>query len=218
MTSDLRWRIITLQAVLVAALAFGAGFMFWASGYVQSNVSTQLKAQQIVFPKKGDPSITPAALTPCAILAKGATCPIPTGPSVGQANSAAMTKYAGQTMTTGDQAQVWANSFIQVHLSDMGMTYAQASAKALANPGNAQYQTLADTIFKGESLRGMLLNAYGWWSLGSYTALAAIGAALGAVVVFFTLIYEALLAYRSRTVPAPKAVVTPLPRHAEPAL
>jgi hypothetical protein len=201
MTSELRWRIMTLQAVLVLILAVGAGFLFWALNYTHSSVRTQLVAQSITFPAKGDPSISAAALTPCASLAKNATCPIATGASVGRANAAAMAKYAGQVMTTGEQAQTYANNFMQVHLADMGYTYSGISALALKNPGNASYQNLANTIFKGTTLRGMLLNAYGWWSMGTYAGDAAIGVLLAAFAVFGAFLFELLAATRKVAFP-----------------
>jgi len=208
MTSELRWRVMTLQATLVLVLACGAGFLFWASNYTHSTIRDQLAAQSITFPAKGSASISAAALTPCATLAKGSVCPIGTGPSVGLANHNAMTKYAGVVMTTGDQAEVWANSFIQVHLSDIGYTYSGISELALTQPTNANYQTIDDTIFKGTTLRGMLLNAYGWWTVGTYTEYAAIGAVVAALVVLGAFIFELLVAVRAfGTSPAQRKVV-----------
>ena len=194
MTPALRWRIISLQVLLVIVFVFAAGFMFWAGNFTHSQITDQMKAQSISFPAKGDPSISAGALTPCANLAKGATCPIPTGPSVGQANASAMAKYAGQDMTTGDQAQTYANSFIQVHLADMGYTYSQISALVLAHPNNTTYQTVDATIFKGTTLRSMLLNAYGWWTVGTYAILASAGMLVAALVVLGALIYEVAFA------------------------
>jgi hypothetical protein len=190
MTPELRWRIISLQVLLVLVFAFAAGFLFWAGNFSHSQITDQLKAQSITFPVKGDPGISAPALTPCTSLAKGATCPIATGAAVGKANAGAMAKYAGQVMTTGDQAQTYANSFLQVHLSDMGYTYSGISGLALAHPNNTTYQTLAATIFKGTTLRGMLLNAYGWWTIGTYALYAALGMIFAALVVLGALIYE----------------------------
>lgn len=191
MTSGLRFRIITLQVVLVAVLAFAAGFMFWGSSYVHSTITSQLKAQQIVFPSAGSAEITPKALTP-----KGGTI------AQGRFNSQQMNRYAGQTLTNGNQAKVWADSFIAVHLSEMGMTYSQASTASMKNPNNANLQTLVATIFKGTTLRGMLLNSYGWWQVGDYTGMAAVLATLGAVVVFLTLVFESVLAWKERAAAA----------------
>ena len=59
-----------------------------------------------------------------------------------------------------------------------GQTYAQLSAKALAAPNDTKLAGTVATVFKGETLRSMLLNAYGWWKVSQITyiiALAALG-------------------------------------------
>ena len=72
-----------------------------------------------------------------------------------------VSQYAGQQLLTGSQAKVYANDFIRVHLSEMpyGGVYAKASGAALKDPKNAQLQTVVNTIFKGTTLRGLVLNA-----------------------------------------------------------
>ncbi len=174
MTSELRWRIMSLQAVMVIIFAIGAGFLFWASAYSHSTVTDELKAQQIVFPTKTNAEFK--AL-----------------PAV---NQKAMAPYAGQTMTTGDQARTYANNFIKVHLGEMGMTYSQASLAAMTHPKNLKLQNLVATIFKGTTLRSMLLNAYGWWTVGTYAGLAAIVALLAAIGVCGAFLFELLVAMR----------------------
>ena len=57
-----------------------------------------------------------------------------------------------------------------------GQTYAQLSGKALAQPGNTALQGQVATVFKGETLRSMLLNAYGWWKVSQITYIIALGA------------------------------------------
>jgi hypothetical protein len=46
-----------------------------------------------------------------------------------------------------------------------GKTYSQLSAQAMAQPGNTKLAGLVATVFKGETPRSMLLNAYGWWKV-----------------------------------------------------
>ena len=82
-----------------------------------------------------------------------------------------MNQYAGQVMTTGPQAEVWANNFIKIHLSKMP-TYDAASALSMANPTSTADANTVATVFKGTTLRSMLLNAYGWWTIGSYALFA----------------------------------------------
>lgn len=181
MNTGLRWRIIILQVAMVAVFAFCAGFLFWAGNFTHNYVHDELSAQNIVFPVATSPAIK--------------ALPV--------ADANAMKQYAGQTMTNGNQAETYANHFIKVHLGEMGMTYSQASAKALANPTNTKLQTLVATLFKGETLRGMLLNSWGWWTVGTYAFYAAIGMTIAAVAVFAALAFEALLAYRRREAPTP---------------
>jgi hypothetical protein len=82
-----------------------------------------------------------------------------------------VSQYAGQQMLTGQQAEAYADHFIAVHIATMtgGQTYAQLSGQALAQPDNAKLQAQVATVFKGETLRSMLLNAYGWWKVSQIT-------------------------------------------------
>jgi hypothetical protein len=150
----------SVGAVLTAVLVIGAVLALWGYNFANSNVHDQLAAQQIFFPKAGSPALASPEI----------------GPYLNQ--------YAGQQLTTGAQAEAYADHFIAVHLKEVadGKTYAQVSALALADPTNTALQAQVNTLFKGETLRGMLLNAYAFWQLGQialYTAIAAFaGAAL----------------------------------------
>jgi hypothetical protein len=50
-----------------------------------------------------------------------------------------------------------------------GKTYSQLSAQAQAQPNNTKLAAEVSTVFKGETLRSMLLNAYGWWKVSQLT-------------------------------------------------
>ena len=74
-----------------------------------------------------------------------------------------------------------------------GKTYSQLSAASLAQPGNTALAGQVSTVFKGETLRSMLLNAYGWWKVSQITyiiSLTAFGlgavAGLGSIFLFVT--------------------------------
>jgi hypothetical protein len=176
MSKEIRIRIITLQAVMVLVFGFCAGFLYWGNGFVNGMIHDQLAAQQIYFPAQGS-----AALK--ALPAQDA---------------AAMQKYAGQQLTTGDQAQVYSEHFIGVHLKDVagGQTYAQVSAGAQANPQNTKLAGQVQTLFRGETLRGLLLNAWGWSQVALYALYAAIGLTVAAVAVFCALAFEVAMAVR----------------------
>ena len=179
MTAGLRWRVITLQIVLVCTLAFTSGFLYWASGFTHSYVHDELTAQQITFPPASSPAIK--------------ALPAP--------DAQAMTQYAGQALSTGDQAQTYANHFIAVHLREIGggKTYSQVSALSLANPKDAKLAGEVQTLFRGETLRGLLLNAWGWWTVGSYALYAAVGLTVATIAVLLALLFELFVAPQRAT-------------------
>ena len=172
MTRGMRWRILTLQAVLFLILGLGAGLMFWAATFTQGYVHDELVAQQITFPTTDSAGFT----------------------ALPQADQDAMRPYAGQQMTNGDQAKVYANNFINVHLHEIGggKTYSQFPASGLT----PQQQATKTTLFQGETLRGLLLNAWGWWTVGTIALYAAIGMAVAALIVVFAFFFEAIIAPR----------------------
>ncbi len=135
---------------IVVALVVAGGLLTWGHSFVNSNVHNQLSQQQIYFPPnaafahpKAGTEITPSMI-----------------PSVSQ--------FAGQQLLTGEQAKVYANDFIAVHLSEMpyGGVYSKVSAAALANPKNAQLAQVKQTVFTGTTLRGLLLEAYAFSTVG----------------------------------------------------
>ncbi|MGN6523718.1 MAG: hypothetical protein ACTHMZ_11050, partial [Actinomycetes bacterium] len=70
----------------------------------------------------------------------------------------------------------YADHFIAVHIEAMtgGKTYAQLSTEAMKNPTDQKLQGLVSTVFKGETLRGLLLNAYAFDTMGGIAGIAAI--------------------------------------------
>ena len=170
MTSGLRWRIFVLQVGLIGILAFVSGFAFWASNFATSTVHDQLAAQQIYFPAAGSAELK----------------------ALPKADDVAITQYAGQQLLTGQQAEVYANSFINVHLGEIanGKTYSQLSAASMAAPNDTKLAGQVATIFKGTTLRSMLLNAYGWSEIGMFAGYAAIGLAIAAVAVLGAFLFE----------------------------
>jgi hypothetical protein len=141
----------------VALLAVG-GLLLWGSAYVHNTVQGQLAAQKITFPPASafaHPKVG-GEITPSMI------------PSVSQ--------YAGQQLLTGQQAQAYADNFIAVHIQNMtgGKTYSQLSSLAMEQPNNTKLAGEVATVFKGESLRSMLLNAYGWWKVSQITFIVSL--------------------------------------------
>ena len=144
--------------VLAAILLAAGGLLLWGSTYTHNMVHNQLAAQQIFFPPKAAFAHPKAGteITPSMI------------PSVSQ--------YAGQQLVTGQQAQSYADNFIAVHIATMtgGKTYSQLSAASLAQPNNTKLAGEVATVFKGETLRSILLNAFGWWKVSQITYIASL--------------------------------------------
>ena len=150
-------KLVAAAGVLVLAVG---GLLLWGSAYIHNQVTTQLAAQQVYFPPaaafahpKAGTEITPSMI-----------------PSVSQ--------YAGQQLVTGQQAEAYADHFIAQHITDMagGKTYSQLSAESIAQPNNTALATTVNTVFKGETLRSMLLNAYGWWKVSQITYIISLAA------------------------------------------
>lgn len=144
--------------VLAAILLVAGGLLMWGHSFVDNNVHTQLSAQKVFFPAKGSEALASKDIGPY------------------------LNKYAGQQLTTGPQAQTYADHFIAVHLKAIGggQTYSQLSTKAQTQPDNTALQAQVNTMFKGETLRGLLLNAYAFGKMGQIALTAAVAAFAGA--------------------------------------
>jgi hypothetical protein len=129
--------------------------------YDKQVVRDQLTPQKISFPAAGSPELLPG-----------------------------VKQYAGQQLVNGGQAKAYANEFINKHLAGIagGKTYAEVSSAALADPKNAKLAGQKAALFQGETLRGLLLNAWGWSVVGTIATLAGfILLGLGAVLLLLPL-------------------------------
>ncbi len=199
MNTAIRWRIIVLQAVALFALILGTVGAYTAYSFTNTQIHDQLAPQQIFFPQNA------AAGLPDNLKA-----------------------YAGQQVLTGDQAHAYAEKFLGLHLSEIGQghPYAYWSGKAIADRAAAaaatdatikanltaqaaKEQGTADTMFKGETLKGLLNEAYAFSVFGQIAFYATIGLALAALVVLGALLFEIYDGYRSRDSVA--AIVQPVP-------
>jgi hypothetical protein len=154
-------------AVLIVVLLIAGGLLTWGHSFVNSNVHNQLARQDITFPAQAAFAHAKAGteITPSMI------------PSVSQ--------YAGQPLTTGAQAEVYADDFIAVHLSEMplGGVYSKISAAALAKPNDASLKALEQTSFQGTTLRGLLLEAYAFSEIGLIMLWGAIASFILAAIL-----------------------------------
>ena len=176
--------VIALLLILLGAAAiFGGSFAL-------SNVRDRLAPQNITFP--------PAeAMSP--------------------QEKAELGMFAGAKVDTGAEAEAFSR-YIGGHLAEVneGASYSETSSESRAyaaevgeNPTAAESVKLTelsgkvDTLFKGETLRGMLLNAYGWWTVGLITMWSGIGAALAGLLLAVFVALGFRHARRAQMVTAP---------------
>lgn len=179
-------------ALITALLITAGGLAYWGYSFATTSVETQLKAQNIYFPEKGSEALEPSEI----------------GPYLNQ--------YAGQQLVTGEQAKVYADHFIGVHLKAVsdGKTYAEVSTLSRANPTDAQLQGQVQTLFRGETLRGLLLNAYAFWKMGQ---LALIGSIVSFSVAGVMFVLTALGFWHARRVSEVEELMGPKIAAATPA-
>src|SRR5580704_7318467 len=159
--------------VMVVVLVVAGGLLMWAYSFTTSSVHSQLARQDITFP-------TTAAFSQAK-----------PGTEITPSMKPYLLKYAGEQLTTGAQAEAYADHFIAVHLSEMpyGGVYAAVSTAARANPTDTALATEVQTSFQGTTLRGLLLEAYAFSEFGLIALWGAIASfaldALMAIMVGF---------------------------------
>ena len=179
--------LIGFGVVAMAVFAVAGGLLSWGHGFSNDYVTKELKSQNISFPAAAD------------LTTEGRTDLLP---------------FAGQRLTTGEGAQAYA-SYINGHLAKIGggatfaelnvpLTAAKAAVTAAAGQPRATIdglQAKADAItaqrsslFQGETLRGLLLSAYAWGTVGTIAGIAAIcafvAAALMALLVGLGIVHQ----------------------------
>jgi hypothetical protein len=188
--------ILVAAGVVVSAVLIAAGVLLtWGSNFAEDYVGDELTAQHVFFPDQA------------ALQDEGRTD---------------LVQYAGEQVTTGSEAEAYA-SYIDGHLAgiadgatyaDMGPTVraAQDAVTAAQDAGKdtatvADLQATADqlsgqrdSLFKGETLRGLLLSTFAWSTIGRIAGIAAIVAFVAAGVMLVLVI--AGLVHRSRTATA----------------
>ena len=160
--------LISFGIVATAVLIGMGGLAWWTYSFVSSNVHNELAAQKIYFPPLGSPALASPEI----------------GPYLNQ--------YAGQQLLTGPQAKAYADHFIAVHLSEVanGQTYAQVSTESLQDPANTTLQKQAQTLFQGETLRGLLLgDAYAFATIGQIAQVVACILFIGGGVMFLLVLF-----------------------------
>jgi hypothetical protein len=184
--------LIGLGAVVAVVLLIAGALLTWGSRFAADYVGDELRSQQIFFPEAA------------ALEEEGRTD---------------LVKYAGEQVTTGNEAEAYA-SFIGGHLEETagGLTYAElggperearAAVEAATEEGASEQEIAAlqaeadeisgqrQTLFRGETLRGLLLSTYAWDTIGRIAGIAAIAAFAGAALMAVLVVLG--LFHRSRT-------------------
>jgi hypothetical protein len=176
--------LVAVGALVTVVLLVAGGLLTWGSRFADDYVSDELSSQNIVFPDAA------------ALEEEGRTD---------------LLGYAGEQVTTGSEAEAYA-SYIGGHLEETadGATYAdlgapQRAARAALQEATdngespatidelqAEVDTITaqrDSLFRGETLRGLLLSTYAWSTIGTIAGIAAIAAfvAAAAMVVLVVL-------------------------------
>jgi hypothetical protein len=166
-------RIVTAVGFgLAVFLLIAAGLLNWGANFASEAVSSQLKAQEITIPAVTGNSEEAADVTKF------------------------FTDNGDKILSDAKQAQMYADNFLGFHLSKMP-TYAAATAESrAANAAMATDPTdealkseaaaklaMVDTVFKGTVLRGTLLTAYAFGTLGSIAAISALVSLAGSLVM-----------------------------------
>jgi hypothetical protein len=159
-----------IGVVLFGVLAIGGGLLLWGSNFADNMVHDQLSAQRITFPEKGAPNFSAKEFP-------------------------GLQRYAGQAVDNGPKAKAYANEYIKVHLKEagQGQTYSEVSgkvvgARAAGQTPDPKLVQLQDTLFRGETLRGLLLNVWGWSVMGEIAYWCSLGMFLAAGTILFALI------------------------------
>ncbi|MDA8343068.1 MAG: hypothetical protein M0007_12700 [Actinomycetota bacterium] len=164
--------LTAVGGLVVVVLLVAGGLLMWGQSFANSSVHDQLAQQQIFFPSKAafahaqpGTEITPSMI-----------------PTVSQ--------YAGQQLLTGEQAKVYADDFIAVHLSEMpyGGVYSKVSNASRANPTDKKLAAEVQTSFQGTTLRGLLLEAYAFSVFGEIALWAGIASFILAFVMLILVI------------------------------
>lgn len=159
--------ISSLGLVLAIVLVIASGLMFYSSNFIHTQVKTQLNDQRITFPEINSDQVT----------------------SLPAEDQKLVAQYAGQQLLTGKQAKIFADNYIAVHIDKIGggKTYSELSSASMADPADTKLAAQVQTVFRGETLRGLLLNAYAFDTVATIAKIGAL-VALGAAAVLLVLV------------------------------
>lgn len=177
-------QLISMAGVVIAVvLVVVGGLVIYGGNFARDSVADRLEPQMITFP-----------------------------PTEGMSPEEQETlgEFAGMQVTDGATAEAYSD-YIAGHLAEVneGQTYAQTSsaarAEGISEDEAAELSAKADTLFKGETLRSILLNAYGWWTAGTIAMYAGfvmvVAGIIFAIFAFFGFRHARKLAAPAPTAP-----------------
>ncbi|WP_110182867.1 hypothetical protein [Nocardioides solisilvae] len=173
--------------LLALVLLVAGGLLTWANMFIGDQVEEQFSAQDITMP------------TQEAIDGQVA------GGAISEADGKALEEFAGETLDNGPAAKAYSDHYILAHMNGQGaalndgdpVTYEQASsigrekmAAVAENPDATEEETadaqawmdLRESLFMGNTLRGLLLYGYAFATIGTIAGYAAIAAFVGAAL------------------------------------
>jgi hypothetical protein len=166
-----------IGVAIAAALVIAGGLLTWGYNFANTTVTDQLAAQNIFYP--------------------------PAGESFTEADNPNIFQWAGMQVTTGEMARGYSDDYIAIHMAGSvagwnaahpdlttGATYSEVSnmARTYASTPDAdpaivaEAMQLRETMFMGNTLRGLLLEAYAFWMFGQIAFYAAIACFTGAAL------------------------------------
>jgi hypothetical protein len=165
-------QIVTAVGFGITVILFvGAGLLNWGASFAQDSVRNQLDNQNISFPA---------------------------AEAMPEATKAQLAKWSEMKVTTGEMARDYSDLYIWEHMKGASIaavgkpaTYSEVSGMYMGltrggSTDTAQIAKLGDlrqTLFMGNTLRGMLLTAYAFGTLGVIASYGAIAALAGGVVM-----------------------------------
>ncbi len=187
------WTGLALAAVLIVA----GGLLTWANTFIGDQVKDQLVMQDITMP-------TDEAIA-----------------EMSDADRKALEPYAGSVLDTGPEAKAFADHYILVHMnaSSDGRTYEDVSGEFIqlsdeekASPDGQALGQLRQSLFMGNTLRGLLLYGYAFATIGTIAGIAAIvsfGAGALLLVLFALGIWHSRKAAQTSDGTVPKQALQP---------
>mgnify|MGYP006198843687 FL=1 len=171
-------RIVSFVGLGLSVFLFvAAALLNWGASFADESVATQLSQQKITMPDKGSAGFK----------------------ALSEEAQTALAPFSNKPLTTGRQAQAYADFYIGSHLKGIagGKVYSEvsgmalgAAAKSKADPTNAALAAETanlmgqrTTLFMGETLRGLLLYSFAFWQIGQIAMYAAWAAAVGGLLM-----------------------------------